>query len=116
MKVNFGLFQNQHLYQNPFSLLTHQYGLSARAPITYDFAVENECNIMSWPLTRPMSEAELYKSRLDEAMGKFPNKPKPIFAMMRHTAVYEDKNDWEVPVKALTRVLGQFENLFKKPR
>ena len=87
--------------------------VAARAPITYDFAVENECNIMSWPLTRPMSEAELYKSRLDEAMGKFPNKPKPIFAMMRHTAVYENKNDWEVPVKALTRVLGQFENLFK---
>ena len=52
--------------------------VAARAPITYDFAVENECNIMSWPLTRPMSEAELYKSRLDEAMGKFPNKPKPI--------------------------------------
>ena len=26
------------------------------------------CNILSWPLTRPMSEAELYKSRLDEAM------------------------------------------------
>ena len=68
---------------------------------------------MSWPLTRPMSEAELYKSRLDEAMSKFPNKPKPIFAMMRHTAVYENKNDWEIPVKALTRVLGQFENLFK---
>ena len=87
--------------------------VAARAPITYDFAVENECNIMSWPLTRPMSEAELYRSRLDEAMGKFPNKPKPIFAMMRHTAVYENKNDWEVPVKALTRVLGQFENLIK---
>ena len=32
---------------------------------------------------------------------------------MRHTAVYENKNDWEVPVKVSTRVLGQFENLFK---
>ena len=87
--------------------------VAARAPITYDFSVENECNIMSWPLTRPMSEAELYKSRLDDAMKKFPNKPRPIFAMMRHTAVYDSAKDWETPVKALTKVLGQFENLFK---
>ena len=68
---------------------------------------------MSWPLTRPMSEAELYKSRLDDALLKFPSKPRPIFPMMRHTAVYENENEWEVPVKALTVVLGQFENLFK---
>lgn len=87
--------------------------VAARAPITYDFAVENECNIMSWPLTRPMSEAELYKSRLDEALIKFPSKPRPIFSMMRHTAVYEKEEEWETPVKALTIVLGQFENLFK---
>jgi len=87
--------------------------VAARSPITYDFAVQHECNIMSWPLTRPMSEAELYKSRLDDALTKFPNKPNPIFSMMRHTAVYEKDSDWEVPVKALTKVLGQFENLFK---
>ena len=35
--------------------------VAARAPITYDYAVKNHCNIMSWPLTRPFSEAELYK-------------------------------------------------------
>ena len=34
--------------------------IAARAPITYDYAVKNGCNIMSWPLTRDMSEAELY--------------------------------------------------------
>ena len=33
--------------------------------------------------------------------------------MMRHTAVYEKEEEWETPVKALTNVLGQFENLFK---
>ena len=87
--------------------------VAARAPITYDFAVKNGLNIVSWPLTRPMSEAELYKFRLDEALANNPGKPRPIFAMMRHTAVYDRKEEWEVPVKAAQRQLGQFENLFK---
>ena len=87
--------------------------VAARAPITYDFAVKHGLNIMSWPLTRPMSEAELYKSRLDEAMAANPGKARPIFAMMRHTAVYDRKDDWMVPVRAAQRQLGQFENLFK---
>ena len=87
--------------------------VAARAPITYDYAVEHGCNITCWPLTRPFSEAELYKSRLDDAMAKFPGRKKPIFAMMRHTAVYDRKEDSDVPVRAVQRVLGQFENLFK---
>ena len=32
---------------------------------------------------------------------------------MRHTVVYDRREDWEVPVKAAMRQLGQFENLFK---
>jgi alkanesulfonate monooxygenase SsuD/methylene tetrahydromethanopterin reductase-like flavin-dependent oxidoreductase (luciferase family) len=87
--------------------------VAARAPITYDYAVEHGCNIMSWPLTRPMSEAELYKSRLDDAVAKFPGKKRPVFSMMRHTALYDRAADWEVPVRAAQRQLGQFENLFK---
>ncbi|TDJ70517.1 MAG: LLM class flavin-dependent oxidoreductase [Proteobacteria bacterium] len=87
--------------------------VAARAPITFDYSVKNNCNIMSWPLTRPMSEAELYKQRLDEALENNPGSPRPIFAMMRHTAVYDNKKDWEVPVKAAQRQLSQFENLFK---
>ena len=87
--------------------------VAARAPITYDFAVKHGCNIMSWPLTRPMSEAELYKSRLDEALAANPGKKRPVFAMMRHTCVYDQRKDWEIPVKAAQRLLSQFENLFK---
>jgi len=87
--------------------------VAARAPITYDFAVKHGLNIMSWPLTRPMSEAELYKQRLDEALRNNPGKARPIFSMMRHTALYDRKEDWEAPVKAAQRQLGQFENLFK---
>ncbi len=87
--------------------------VAARSPITFDYAVKQGCHIMSWPLTRPFSEVELYKSQLDEALAANPGCERPTFAMMRHTAVYESKNEWEVPVKAAQRQLGQFENLFK---
>lgn len=86
---------------------------AARAPVTYDFAVKHGLNILSWPLTRPMSEAELYKSRLDRALADNPGRPRPVFAMMRHTCVYDRASDWEVPVEAARRQLSQFENLFK---
>ena len=87
--------------------------VAARAPITYDFAVEHECNIMSWPFTRPFSEAELYKQRLDDALESASNGFKPIFAMMRHAAVYTNKEDASVYIRAIQRILGQFENLYR---
>ena len=87
--------------------------IAARAPITYDYAVKNGCNIMSWPLTREMSEAELYMTRMNEAMAANPGKRRPTMAMMRQTALYDRKEDWMVPVRAAQRVLSQFENLFK---
>ncbi len=87
--------------------------VAARAPVTYDFAVQNGCNILSWPLTRSMAEAELYKARLEQALADNPPCQRPVFAMMRHTAVYEHKHEWEVPVRAVQRNLAQFENLFK---
>lgn len=87
--------------------------VAARAPITFDYAVKNGCNIQSWPLTRPMSEVELYMSRLDEAMANNPGARRPKIAMMRHTAVYEAPSDLPVVLAAARRQLGQFENYFK---
>ena len=52
-------------------------------------------------------------SRLEEAMLENPGCARPTFAMMRHTAVYDSKDYWEVPVRAAQRQLGQFENVFK---
>ena len=68
---------------------------------------------MSWPLTRPMSEAELYRDRLNQALADNPGRDKPTFAMMRHACVYGSPDEWEVPVRAVQRQLGQFENLFR---
>ena len=87
--------------------------IAARSPDTYDFAVKHECNILSWPLTRPVSEVEAYRERMETALADNPGKPRPIFATMRHTVVYDRKEEWEVPVKAAMRQFGQFENLFK---
>ena len=87
--------------------------IAARAPITYDYAVKHGCNIMSWPLTRGMDEAATYMGRMDEAMANNPGLKRPTMAMMRHTAVYDRKEDWMVPVRAAQRQLSQFENLFK---
>ncbi len=87
--------------------------VAARAPITYDYAVREGCNIMSWPLTRGMDEAETYMNRLADAMAANPGAKRPVMAMMRHTALYDRKEDWMVPIRAAQRQLGQFENLFK---
>lgn len=87
--------------------------VAARAPITYDYAVKHGCNIQSWPLTRDMAEAQLYMDRLAEALANNPGAKRPKMAMMRHTALYDRKEDWMVPVRAAQRQLSQFENLFK---
>ena len=87
--------------------------VAARSPITYDYALKNDCNVMCWPFTRPHSEAELYKRLFEEAIEKAPGSRRPTFALMRHTAVYANEEDKDVPIKAIQRVLGQFENLYK---
>ena len=87
--------------------------VAARAPITYDYAVANNCNIMCWPFTRPHAEAELYRRQLDESIAKHGGTADPIFALMRHTAVYEDDRGRDEAIAAVTRVLGQFENLYR---
>ena len=87
--------------------------VAARSPVSYDYAVEHECNVLAWPLTRPYSEVEAYLQRLQDAMAAHPQKPRPQVAMMRHTAVYEKQADWQSPVDAIIDLLGRFENLFQ---
>ena len=87
--------------------------VAARSPITFDYAVANGCNVMSWPIARPFGEAELYKEQLDASIAASPETPRPTWALMRHTAVYNSADEWMVPVEAAQRQLSQFENLFK---
>ena len=87
--------------------------VAARSPITYDYALREKCHVISWPLTRPFSEAELYKQHLDAAVAKADNGFRPIFAMMRHAAVWDNDADRQRALDAIRLVLGQFENLFR---
>ena len=87
--------------------------VAARSPITFDYALREKCNVMCWPLTRPFSEAKLYKKQLDEAVQKADNGFRPTFAMMRHAAVYTNDKDRDEAISAIQGVLGQFENLFR---
>ena len=87
--------------------------IAARSPVTFDYAIANNCNIISWPLTRPFDEAELYKRQLDEAIAKAPGCKQRLFAMMRHTALYENKAGHDSAIRALQSSMGCFENLFR---
>ena len=90
--------------------------VAARAPITFDYAVANDCNIISWPLTRPFSEVELYRRTLDESIEKHsgdPSRHHPILAMMRHTALYQTSAGKNDVIAAIQKSMGMFENLFR---
>ena len=88
--------------------------VAARSPITFDYAVENNCNIMSWPLTMPFSEVEKYRGLLDESVAKANGKWSGQLAMMCHTSVYETESARGAALNATTHVLGQFGNLMMK--
>ncbi len=87
--------------------------VAARSPITFDYAVENDCNIMCWPLTMPFSEAEKYRGQLDESIAKAGGWT-GTFALMRHTSVYDNEDDRAATMGAIRNVLGQFGNLMMK--
>jgi alkanesulfonate monooxygenase SsuD/methylene tetrahydromethanopterin reductase-like flavin-dependent oxidoreductase (luciferase family) len=87
--------------------------IAARAPVTYDYAVKNGCNITSWALSRPFSEVETYKERLETALRENPGASRPIFATMRYVGVYDRKDQADIPLEAAMRQTGRFENLFK---
>lgn len=88
--------------------------VAARAPITFDYAVENNCNIMSWPLTMPFSEVQTYRQRLDDSIARLGGNYSGQWAMMRHAAVYTNDNDRKAAMDAVRSVLGQFGNLMTK--
>jgi alkanesulfonate monooxygenase SsuD/methylene tetrahydromethanopterin reductase-like flavin-dependent oxidoreductase (luciferase family) len=87
--------------------------VAARSPATFDYAVANDCNVMCWPLTMPMAEAEKYKAQLDESIAKAGGWD-GTFALMRHTAVYDNEADRGAVMGSIRNVLGQFGNLMMK--
>src|SRR5258708_15664339 len=87
--------------------------VAARSPGTYDIAVKNGCNILSWALSRPFSEVESSKQRFETALPPNPTLARPLFPTTRHTAAYYPPDPWQAPIAAARRQMARFENLFK---
>jgi flavin-dependent trigonelline monooxygenase, oxygenase component len=88
--------------------------VAARDPGTYNAAVKEGHNIMSWPLTRPFSEAEEYMRRFNDALAAAgPGVARPTFMTMRHTGVYARPGDAAPFIAAIQNQGRQFENLFR---
>jgi alkanesulfonate monooxygenase SsuD/methylene tetrahydromethanopterin reductase-like flavin-dependent oxidoreductase (luciferase family) len=88
---------------------------AVRNPTSFDWAVANGCNVMTWALTREFAEVEAYMQRFENSLAKVPAGTKrPRFSTMRHSAVYARADQWEPYVNSLKRVAGQFENLFRE--
>ena len=88
--------------------------VAARAPVTFQYAVANGCDVLTWPLTLPFAEAEAYKARLDAEIAAAGGNYAGRFAVMRHTAVYANEEDRAAALAAVRHVLGQFGNLMMK--
>lgn len=87
--------------------------VAARDPLTFDWAVKNGMHIMSTPLQMPFHEVETLCERFEETVRNNPQVPRPEHMMLRRVCVYDNPDDWEVPVRACTEFGRQFENLFR---
>jgi alkanesulfonate monooxygenase SsuD/methylene tetrahydromethanopterin reductase-like flavin-dependent oxidoreductase (luciferase family) len=88
--------------------------VAARDPDTYDWAVASGCNIMCWPLMRPMSELAAYVGRMGDAVAKAGLAGPPRMTAMRYSAVWANESDGDLYIRSVQRQAGQFENLFKQ--
>ena len=88
--------------------------VAARDPGTFDWAIKNGCDIMTWALTRPFAEVEDYMGRFETALADNPSAKRTRFMTMRHTGVYEKPGDSGPLVEAVIAQGGMFENLFRE--
>jgi flavin-dependent trigonelline monooxygenase, oxygenase component len=88
--------------------------VAARDPDTYEWAVAQGCDIMCWPLMRPMQELVDYLARLDSAVAKAALPQRPRITAMRYAAVWDNNADADRYIRSVQRQSGQFENLFKQ--
>ncbi|HLU06086.1 MAG TPA: LLM class flavin-dependent oxidoreductase, partial [Woeseiaceae bacterium] len=86
--------------------------VAARDPGTFDWAIKNGANIMATPLSRPPEEVKILGDKFDKALADNPDRKRPRFLMLRRACVYENPDDWKIPVEASMMYGRHFENLF----
>ena len=87
--------------------------VAARDPGTFNAAVKEGYDVMTWALTRPFAEVETYMERFEDALAQSPGVARPRFMTMRHTGVFETEAQGAVFIEAIQRQGRQFENLFR---
>jgi len=88
--------------------------VAARDPGTFNAALKDGYNIMTWPMVRPFSELEEYMRRFEDGLAAAgPGIKRPRFMAMRHTGIYAKSGDEAPFVEAIQRQGRQFENLFR---
>src|SRR6185312_15095950 len=87
--------------------------VAARDPGTFDWAVASGANILSTPLSAPMTEVAILGEKFRKAVADNPGVKRPRFMMLRRTCVYEKSEDWEIPVRYSVDYGRHFENLFR---
>ena len=86
--------------------------VAARGPETFDWAIENNLNIMSTPLQKPFAEVTDLSKKLDASLTKFPQHNRPRWLVLRNSCVYDNADQWRVPVNAAREFSSQFQGLF----
>lgn len=87
--------------------------VAARDQNTFDFAVNNGCNVMSTALRKPFDEVLDLQDKFEEVTRHKPSSAKPEHATLRTGCVYEDKAGEEDAIRAMINFGRSFENLFK---
>jgi alkanesulfonate monooxygenase SsuD/methylene tetrahydromethanopterin reductase-like flavin-dependent oxidoreductase (luciferase family) len=86
--------------------------VAARDPHTFDWAIENDMNVMTTAHRLPFSEVERLMGLFGTALANNPGHRRPRFLTSRMTCVYEDPADWRIPVEAMLASVRIFMGLF----
>ena len=86
--------------------------LAARDPLSFDFALKNELDIMSTPLSKPIAEVASLRGKLDAAIAANPGAKRPRWMVLRTSGVAENRRDIDEIVAANALHGKKFEGLF----
>ncbi|WP_317056887.1 LLM class flavin-dependent oxidoreductase [Roseovarius rhodophyticola] len=87
--------------------------VAARDQNTFEFALSNNCNVMSTALRKDFGEVEDLISKFDAARAAAGNAAHLAHATLRVCCVYDDPGVLETAVKSAINFGRNFENLFK---
>ncbi len=87
--------------------------VAARDENTFEFALKNNCNVMSTALRRDFAEVEVLEDKFRSALSAADNPTGLSHATMRVCCVYDDPSGLDPAVEAVINFGRNFENLFK---